>query len=770
MSSSDDSSGDTGDSNYEWDLASDDSDSSDAADGEEAEFNDIDGLLPDEGEIGTYVELDGADSDDDPPEDPVDVSQDDSHFLTSLFDEDGVTGPQQGSGGPNTMTQGTNDIKPSASQLLIARQIRALEHRIQRDIAPGIQRIPNTGSGYGTISRPADDDEEWLCDCIHSVLPASLSSTPKYTALPTSSCIRVLCLYPGQKDDMLTATFAVLDLDRPNMDYEALSYRWGPPILSNQPIFLLGKFVHINDALKAIFLSLRLRNRVRIVWADALCINQADMKERRQQVAMMQRIYSQASRVVIYLQGENIYASKCFQAVKDLTSAWIAFHGGANNQSPDRIYDYVVGEYEMRRIAQIFENCYWTRLWMVQEIVSSRFAIVHWNGQVISWTLVGLATTLIRNNKRLWRMFTSIEDAHSARTGLMNAYLMYRLPSARFRSSSMSFLDLLRLTRRFNVSEPLDRIYATLGLPSQQTGPEKFFISPDYRLLRQGLYTRVFHWVVTTHETPLEILSAVRHKTLRFPDFPTWIPQWHIEPIRSIGASHRKGMKFDASAGWPSKPMLQVTWKLNQRSLTLEGFVLGTITSSQQLFAGSLSKYRKKWARELYQFKEKVTTWVNEHVPEGEKGRSMLSLTLTAGQDWYGTIIRDKPALEQHTRCFASWIRKEYGFMSLLRGAPPRQIGDDDEQYGEMVRTVSRGRKLFATTGSRVGLGPEILDKGDIVCLLLGGPVPYVLRPQRNGTFYFVGECYVPGYMNGEAILSWREQSSIVKLRQFVLR
>ncbi|KAF4442510.1 hypothetical protein FALBO_17293 [Fusarium albosuccineum] len=67
MSSSDDSSGDTGDSNSEWDLASDDSDSSEAADGEVAEFNGIDGLLPEEGEIGTYVELDGADSDDDLP-------------------------------------------------------------------------------------------------------------------------------------------------------------------------------------------------------------------------------------------------------------------------------------------------------------------------------------------------------------------------------------------------------------------------------------------------------------------------------------------------------------------------------------------------------------------------------------------------------------------------------------------------------------------------------------------------------------------------------
>lgn len=65
MSSSDDSWDNSADSNSEWDLTSDDSNSSDVADGEEAEFNDIDGLLPEGREVGTYVELDGAESDHD---------------------------------------------------------------------------------------------------------------------------------------------------------------------------------------------------------------------------------------------------------------------------------------------------------------------------------------------------------------------------------------------------------------------------------------------------------------------------------------------------------------------------------------------------------------------------------------------------------------------------------------------------------------------------------------------------------------------------------
>ncbi|KAI8665787.1 HET domain-containing protein [Fusarium keratoplasticum] len=624
MSSSDDSWDNSADSNSEWDLTSDDSNSSDVADGEEAEFNDIDGLLPEGGEVGTYVELDGAESDHDrnfygdhsdsdtspdrhhiryenrimAHEDFTDANQDDSHLFLSSVDEISGDQLQPGRRGFNNADYETRNRLPASSELDVMRQIRALEHRIQRDVSPGIQPISTES-----------DDEDWFYNCIHAVLPAGLSSTPKYTPLPTVSSIRVISLHAGRQDDVLSATLDVLDLDNPNIEYEAISYRWGPPALSKQPIFLSGRFLHINNELKEILIRLRRRNCARVVWADALCINQADMLERRQQVSKMQRIYSQASRVIIYLQGDNLHTNLCFKAVKDLTSAWITFHQTRDAQhSLDRILNEVVGHSEMSRIAQIFENCYWTRLWVVQEIVSSRLAIVHWNGEVISWTLVGLATTLIRNNKRLWNMFTSIKRSGSARAGLMNAYLMYRLPSARFRSSSMSFLDLIRLTRRFNVTEPLDRIYAILGLPSQQTGPERHFITPDYRLLRQGLYTRVFHWVVTTHETPLEILSAVRHTTLLFPDFPTWIPEWHIDPIRSIGASHRKGMKFDASAGWPSKPLLHVSWRLDQRSLTLEGFVLGTITSSQQIFSEVLSMNKRKRARQRNHFKQEVAT------------------------------------------------------------------------------------------------------------------------------------------------------------------
>jgi hypothetical protein len=56
----------------------------------------------------------------------------------------------------------------------------------------------------------------------------------------------------------------------------------------------------------------------------------------------------------------------------------------------------------------------------------------------------------------------------------------------------------------------------------------------------------------------------------------------------------------------------------------------------------------------------------------------------------------------------------------------------------------------------------------DIVCVLLSGPTPYVLRPTLSGTTYiFIGECNVHGLMNAEA-LDMRDQG-IIEEESFII-
>ena len=63
-------------------------------------------------------------------------------------------------------------------------------------------------------------------------------------------------------------------------------------------------------------------------------------------------------------------------------------------------------------------------------------------------------------------------------------------------------------------------------------------------------------------------------------------------------------------------------------------------------------------------------------------------------------------------------------------------------------------RRLMVTSWGHVGMAPSRAVKGDVLAVLFGCSVPVLLRPrnQERTSYAFIGECYVHGYMNGEAI------------------
>ena len=48
--------------------------------------------------------------------------------------------------------------------------------------------------------------------------------------------------------------------------------------------------------------------------------------------------------------------------------------------------------------------------------------------------------------------------------------------------------------------------------------------------------------------------------------------------------------------------------------------------------------------------------------------------------------------------------------------------------------------------------GQKISEAGDVIFILIGCDVPVILRPQKDGTYQLIGECYFHGFMKGEAI------------------
>lgn len=78
-----------------------------------------------------------------------------------------------------------------------------------------------------------------------------------------------------------------------------------------------------------------------------------------------------------------------------------------------------------------------------------------------------------------------------------------------------------------------------------------------------------------------------------------------------------------------------------------------------------------------------------------------------------------------------------------------------------------RGRQLFTTKAGSLGLGPDIALEGDIIVVLLGGPVPYILRPfdGAGSAYQLVGECYIDGIMHGEALHHVRGEAEAMGCR-----
>ena len=75
--------------------------------------------------------------------------------------------------------------------------------------------------------------------------------------------------------------------------------------------------------------------------------------------------------------------------------------------------------------------------------------------------------------------------------------------------------------------------------------------------------------------------------------------------------------------------------------------------------------------------------------------------------------------------------------------------------------TVKMARRLMATNRGLIGMAPHRAQKGDIVCILFGCSVPVVLRGRSGEEEYeFIGECYVDGFMNGEALAHSHDEES----------
>jgi hypothetical protein len=115
-------------------------------------------------------------------------------------------------------------------------------------------------------------------------------------------------------------------LDKP--EYEAISYCWGDANLRTH-IRLNGSLVDVPASSASAIRRMRLPDRDRRIWIDAVCINQDDLEERSQQVAMMGDIYGNTKRTLVWL-SEDEYET-AWRTIKHLQEIVGKIRRRANN-------------------------------------------------------------------------------------------------------------------------------------------------------------------------------------------------------------------------------------------------------------------------------------------------------------------------------------------------------------------------------------------------------------------------------------------------------
>jgi hypothetical protein len=137
----------------------------------------------------------------------------------------------------------------------------------------------------------------------------------KYRSLSCAKSIRLFIFLPSQSRRNSVIKVDLIETTLPeHPPYDALSYTWGD-LLEKVAIDIDGSSLDVTPNFHTFLGYLQQEvvasNKPRYFWADQICINQNDMEERKQQVALMGEIYLSCQKTIIWL-GEEDSNSKIF--------------------------------------------------------------------------------------------------------------------------------------------------------------------------------------------------------------------------------------------------------------------------------------------------------------------------------------------------------------------------------------------------------------------------------------------------------------------------
>lgn len=303
-------------------------------------------------------------------------------------------------------------------------------------------------------------------------------------------------------------------------------------------------------------------------------------------------------------------------------------------------------------------------------------------------------------------------------------------------------------------TDPRDKIFALFGIANK--GHEKTPACPDYSRTVEEVYTSVARFLIGEDHS-LQILSAVQNASARS-FLPSWVPDWRVCSPRRLLDAPQDYLNYRVHGDHLTYPV--VTHMPDPNKLALGGVQFDTVRKVYN--AGlSLEVVNECDRRSFHSFYDRCTiantTGYDElYSPTQEDIEFAWLRTISAGLFLDGRHLEPSLARARYP-LYMLWHRSD-----RTSNAPPKAVV---EEIFSFVPLWTEGRKVFVTHRGFIGLGPAEVETGDVVCILFGGNLPYVVRHLGEDRFTLMGPSYVHGIMNGEAY----HEIDRVKQQTFVL-
>ena len=208
-----------------------------------------------------------------------------------------------------------------------------------------------------------------------------------YLPLPLANSIRLLELAAAHDGNGLKGRLLTVDDLGKAPAFESISYVWGSRTTAGSISCLdddgnLGTITFTGNG-EDILRRVRLPTKTRLLWMDAICIDQENLSERNHQVTLISRIYAGADKVLVWLPSDDAADWANFEPVELralLSQALLEEYPPSDNNAHARyLFARSRSPKVSRELKRIGASAWFTRAWVVQEYAFAVDCLLLWS-------------------------------------------------------------------------------------------------------------------------------------------------------------------------------------------------------------------------------------------------------------------------------------------------------------------------------------------------------------------------------------------------------